>query len=136
MKPEESWIRFLANLLSRILLALVFIAVFLSRPILGEDTISYSVQRDEQGQFWLRVQNHSAQVVVIESFSLVLINGAGQVVDQREVPCECNCMLAPFNSGRFGPFVPPPNAVDLYVRIKYSIAATAKNEAGAAELQR
>ena len=84
--------------------------------------VVYTMWEDDQGQFWVRIQNDTDRGISVESILIVYYNQKGKPLDQRAVPCKGNCRLSPRDTRDFGPYNCPPETDSARVRnVKYSV---------------
>ena len=84
--------------------------------------VVYTMWEDDQGQFWVRIQNDTDRAISVESILIVYYNQKGKPVDQRAVPCKGSCRLSPRDTRDFGPYTPPPGTDSARVRnVKYTV---------------
>jgi hypothetical protein len=102
---------------------LLMFAVALSVSVLSyAGDVVYTMWEDDQGQFWVRIQNDTDRAITVESILIVYYNQKGKPVDQKAVPCKGNCGLSPRDTRDFGPYNPPPGTDSARVRnVKYSV---------------
>lgn len=100
---------------------LVTVALLIAVASQAGDVV-YTMWEDDQGQFWVRIQNDTDRAISVESILIVYYNQKGKPVDQKAVPCKGSCRLSPRDTRDFGPYDPPPGTDSARVRnVKYSV---------------
>jgi hypothetical protein len=90
-------------------------------PVLAGDVV-YTMWEDDQGMFWVRIQNDTDRSIRVGSIVIVFYNNKGTPIEERNARCQGDCRLSPRDTRDFGSYEPPSGTSSARVRnVKYSV---------------
>jgi hypothetical protein len=99
---------------------LVAILLF-ALPVMAGDVV-YTMWEDDQGMFWVRIQNDTDRAIRVGGILIVFYNAKGAPIEERNVRCQGDCRLSPRDTRDFGSYEPPAGTSSARVRnVKYSV---------------
>ena len=95
--------------------------VLLSLPAMAGDVV-YTMWEDDQGMFWVRIQNDTDRAIRVGGILIVFYNSKGAPIEERNTGCKGDCRLSPRDTRDFGSYEPPAGTSSARVRnVKYSV---------------
>jgi hypothetical protein len=84
--------------------------------------VVYTMWEDDQGMFWVRIQNDTDRSIRVGAIMIVFYDAKGRPIEERNVPCSGNCKLSPRDTRDFGSYEPPAGTESARVRnVRYSV---------------
>lgn len=101
--------------------SLVLAILFFALPVIAGDVV-YTMWEDDQGMFWVRIQNDTDRSIRVGHILIVFYNSKGKPIEERIEPCKGNCQLSPRDTRDFGSYDPPDGTQSARVRnVKYTV---------------